>query len=58
MVIDASREPFGFEMDVLGSTRIPTVVNKLAMVVLQRIMTPSFVSLEIFVLVVPYLFAV
>ena len=28
---DASREPFDFEMSVLGSTRRPTTVNKLSM---------------------------
>ena len=38
----ASRESFGFEMDVLGSTRRPTTVNKLDVIVLQHIMTPLF----------------
>ena len=54
---DAKIEPFCFEMDVLGSTRRPTIFNKLAVVFLQRIMTPSFVSLEIFALFIPYLCA-
>ena len=36
----------------------PCLVNKLAMIVLQRIMTPSFVSLDMFALVVLYFFAV
>ena len=56
--INASREPFGFSMDAIGSTRRPTIVNKLGVTALQRIMTPSFVSLGMFALVVPYLFAV
>ena len=30
---DSKIEPFGFEMDVLGSTRRPTIVNKLVVVV-------------------------
>ena len=34
MEIQASREPFGFVMDVLGSTRRPTTVNKLEVTVL------------------------
>ena len=55
---DAPREPFGFAMAVIGSTRRPTIVNKLAMIDLQCIMTPSFVSLDMFTLVNPYLFAV
>ena len=55
---DASIEAFGFTRDVIGSTIRPTIVNKLAMIVLQRIMNPSFVSLDIFALVIPYLFSV
>ena len=51
-------EAFGFAMGVLGSTRRPTTVNKLDVIVLQRIMTPSFVSLDMFALVVPIFFAV
>ena len=42
MGIDSKRETFGFEMDVLGSTRKPTTVNKLDVIVLQHIMTPLF----------------
>ena len=34
MEIDASRELIGFEMAVLGSTRRPTTVNKLAVTAL------------------------
>ena len=55
---DASREAFGFARDVIGSTRRPTIVNKLAVIVLQSIMTPSFVFLGMFALVVPCFFAV
>ena len=54
----SSREPIGFAMAVLGSTRRPTTVNRLDVSDLQRIMTPSFVPFDIFSLVVPYLFAV
>ena len=45
---DSSREAFGFARDVIGSTRRHTIVDKLAVIVLQRIMTPSFFSLEMF----------
>ena len=55
---DASREALGFARDVIGSTRRCTIVNKLAVIVLQRIMTPSFIPLDMFALVVPYFFAV
>ena len=54
MEIDASREYFGFEKDVIGSTIIPNIVNKLAAIVFQHIMTPSFVSIDMFALVVPF----
>ena len=40
MGIYASGEPFGFEMNILGATRRHTIVNKLAVIVLQLIMTP------------------
>ena len=53
---DASREAFGFETDMIGSTRRPTIVNKLAVILLQHIMTPLFFSLDMFVLVVIYFF--
>ena len=55
---DSSLGDFGFEIDVIGSTIRPTIVNKLAVIVLQHIMTPSFISLDMFDIVVPYLFAV
>ena len=58
MEIDASIEPFGFSVAVLGSTRRPTTVNKFYLTALKRIMTPSFVTLDMFALVVPYFFAV
>ena len=45
---DASREAFGFARDVIGSTRRRTIVDKLAVIVLKRIMTPLFVFLEMF----------
>ena len=45
-------------MSVLGSTIRPTTFNKLTVIALQHITTPSFVTLDMFDLVVPYLFAV
>ena len=45
----ASREAFGFARDVIGSTRGCTIVNKFIVIVLKCIMTPSFVSLDMFV---------
>ena len=45
---DASREAFGFSRDVIGSRRGCTIVNKFIVVVLKYIMTPSFVSLDVF----------
>ena len=53
---DTSREAVGFARDLIGSTRRRTIFNKLAVIVLQHIMTPSFVSLDMFALVVPYFF--
>ena len=58
MEIYASIEEFSFARDVIGPTRIRTIVIKLAVIVLQPIMTPSSASLDMFVLVVPYLFDV
>ena len=46
---DASREAFGFARDVIGSTRGCTIDNKFIIIVLKCIMTPSFVSLDMFV---------
>ena len=48
MEIDASRDAFGFARDVIGSTRRCTIVDKFVVIVLKRIMTPSFVSLDMF----------
>ena len=45
---DASREAFGFTRDVIGSTRRCNLVDKLIVIVLKRIMNPSFVSLDMF----------
>ena len=45
----ASREAFDFARDVIGSTRGCTIVNKFIVIVLKCIMTPSFVSLDMFV---------
>ena len=47
---DASREAFGFARGVIGSTRIHNIVNKLVVIVLQRIMTPLFAPLISFIL--------
>ena len=55
---DTSRDAFGFTMDVIGSTRRTTIVNKLVVIFLQHIMTPLFTPLDRFALAVPYLFAV
>ena len=44
----ASREAFGFERDVICSTRRCTIVNKLAVIDLKRIITSLFVSLDMF----------
>ena len=45
---DASREAFGFARYVIGSTRRCTIVNKFIIIILKYIMTPSFVSLDMF----------
>ena len=44
----ASKEAFVFARDVIGSTRRCTIVNKFIVIVLKCIMTPSFVSLDMF----------
>ena len=46
MEIYASREAFGFARDVIGSTRRCTIADKLVIIVLKQIMTPSVVSLD------------
>ena len=55
---DYSREPFGFTMDVLGSTIRSTTFNKLDVNALQHTMTPSFITLDMFALSVTYLFSI
>ena len=46
--IYASREDFGCARYVIGSTRMCTNVEKFIVIVCKRIMTPSFVSLDMF----------
>ena len=46
--IDASRESFGFAMDVIVSTRRCTIVDKFVVIVLKIIMNSLFVSLDMF----------
>ena len=58
MEIYVSREAFGVTRYVIVSTRRRTIVNNLAVMFLQHIMTPSLVSLGMFSLAVTYLFAV
>ena len=43
------REAFVFARDVIGSTRGCTIVNKFIVIFLECITTPSFVSLDTFV---------
>ena len=45
-------------MDVITSTRRPTNINKSAVAAFQCIMTPSFVTHDMFDIIVPYLFTV
>ena len=44
----ASRKALGFARDVISSPIRFTIVNKLDVIVLQCIMTPLFVSLDMF----------
>ena len=48
IIIDDCREAFGFVRDVIGSTRRYTIVDKFVLIVLERITTPSFISLDMF----------
>ena len=48
MEMDASIESFDFAKDVIGSTRRYTIVDKFVVIFLKRIMTPLFVSLDMF----------
>ena len=54
----SSIEPSVFTMSVLDSTTRPNNVKKLVLTVLKCILTPLFVTVDIFALVVPYLFSV
>ena len=45
----ASREALGFAMNVIDSTRRCIIFNKFIVIVLKYSMTPSFVSLDMFV---------
>ena len=47
-----------FAMDIIGSTTRPIIVNKLVVIVLNVIMTPLLVSLDMCALAIPYLFDV
>ena len=58
MEIYDSRQKCGFVMNAGVPTRIPTTVNKVAMTALQHILTPSFINVDMFDLLVPYLFFV
>ena len=48
MEIYASREAFGFARDVIGSTRRCNIVDKFVVIVLKPVMTPLFISLDMF----------
>ena len=58
MEVYASREPFGFAMAVPSSKRSPNTVNTLVLTAFQCILTPAFITVVIFSLVVPYLFSI
>ena len=49
MEIYASIQAFVFARCVIGSTRRCTIVDKFVVIILKRIMTPSFVFLDMFV---------
>ena len=51
-----SREPFSLKTAVLISTRRTDTVKNLGVTALQCILTPLFTKVDIFDLVVPYLF--
>ena len=54
---DTSREPFGFAMAVLGSTIMPTTVNSWLVTAVKLVLTPLFITVDIFALVVPLTFS-
>ena len=49
----SSREPFGFAMDVISLEGILTTVKTWVVTALQLKLTPSFIAVDIFALVVP-----
>ena len=54
MEVDASIQTFDSEMPVPSSTRRSTTVKKWVVTDLQQILTPSFITVDIFALVIPY----
>ena len=48
MEIDSFIKAFGFAMDVVGSTRRCTIVDKFIIIVLKHIMTPLVLSIGVF----------
>ena len=50
---DAFIKPFGFAVAVLSSTRSYNTVNIWVVTALQLILTPLFITVDIFSLVVP-----
>ena len=55
---DASRELFGSEISAPSSTRRPTSVSTWLMTGLQQMLTPLFITIDMFSLVVQYYFDV
>ena len=51
---DTSIEAFGFARNVIVSTRRHTIVKILGVIVLQVIVTPSFFSLDMFAIFIPF----
>ena len=58
MEVYSSIEPFDLSIDVPSSTIRPNNENTWVVTALQLILTPLFVTIDIFALIVPYLFAV
>ena len=54
MEIYASREAFIFTRDVIGSTRRCNIVDRFVVIFFKYIMTPPFVSLDMFVVRLVY----
>ena len=51
---DDSREPFGFAVDTLRSKNIPTNLKKLPVNALKSMLTPFFITVDIFYPVITY----